>query len=166
MSMIQEAHFGIGKSSLFLLLYTSDALNLPLRSFFREFICMFLSSVALISRHSTEIIHFHNDTLTYTTTAFSLSFSLSLILMNPSSPPAGVMGKEGRQAVRCADVGLAQFRFLQKLLFVHGHWNYVRMSTFVNFSFYKNLAFNTPMVFYSAWSAYSTQVCGGRNRFL
>lgn len=69
----------------------------------------------------------------------------------------GVMGKEGRQAVRCADVGLAQFRFLQKLFFVHGHWNYIRMSTFVNYSFYKNLAFNTPMVFYSGWSAYSTQ---------
>ncbi|KAK8388975.1 hypothetical protein O3P69_020739 [Scylla paramamosain] len=69
----------------------------------------------------------------------------------------GVMGREGRQAVRCSDVGLAKFKFLQKVLFVHGHWNYVRMANFVNSSFYKNIAFNTPMVFYSAWSAYSTQ---------
>ncbi|KAG0711153.1 putative phospholipid-transporting ATPase IF [Chionoecetes opilio] len=74
-----------------------------------------------------------------------------------SPPPAGVMGKEGRQAARCADVSLAKFRFLQKVLLVHGHWNYVRMATFVHFSFYKNVVFNTPMVFYSAWSAFSTQ---------
>ncbi|KAK4301015.1 hypothetical protein Pmani_026817 [Petrolisthes manimaculis] len=69
----------------------------------------------------------------------------------------GIMGKEGRQAVRCADFGVAQFRFLRKLLFVHGHWNYVRLATFVQFSFYKNVAFNTPMVFFTIWNAYSTQ---------
>nr|XP_045609485.1 phospholipid-transporting ATPase IF-like isoform X2 [Procambarus clarkii] len=69
----------------------------------------------------------------------------------------GIMGKEGRQAVRCADFGISRFRFLQKVLFVHGHWNYVRVTVFVQFSFYKNVAFNTPIVFYTAWSALSTQ---------
>lgn len=73
-------------------------------------------------------------------------------------PPEGIMGKEGRQAVRCSDFGFAKFRFLKKMLLVHGHWNYVRVSVFVQFSFYKNVAFNTPIVFYSIWNAFSTQV--------
>lgn len=68
------------------------------------------------------------------------------------------MGKEGRQAVRCSDFGFAKFRFLKKMLLVHGHWNYVRVAVFVQFSFYKNVAFNTPIVFYSIWNAFSTQV--------
>ncbi|XP_071540028.1 phospholipid-transporting ATPase IF-like isoform X2 [Panulirus ornatus] len=69
----------------------------------------------------------------------------------------GIMGKEGRRAVRCSDFGIARFRFLQKLFFVHGHWNYVREAVFVQHSFYKNITFNTPMLFYCIWNAFSTQ---------
>ncbi|MPC48007.1 putative phospholipid-transporting ATPase IF [Portunus trituberculatus] len=72
----------------------------------------------------------------------------------------GVMGKEGRQAVRCADFAFAQFRFLKKLLLVHGHWYYVRVSTLVQYSFYKNVTFITPQLFYAIWNAFSTQVRG------
>ena len=34
----------------------------------------------------------------------------------------GIMGKEGRQAVRCSDFAFAKFRFLKKAVLVHGHW--------------------------------------------
>lgn len=68
------------------------------------------------------------------------------------------MGKEGRQAVRCADFAFAQFRFLKKLLLVHGHWYYVRVSTLVQYSFYKNVTFVTSQLFYAIWNAFSTQV--------
>ena len=34
----------------------------------------------------------------------------------------GIMGKEGRAAVRSADFAFAKFRHLQKVLLVHGHW--------------------------------------------
>ena len=70
------------------------------------------------------------------------------------------MGKEGRQAVRCADFAFAQFRFLKRLLLVHGHWYYVRVSTLVQYSFYKNVTFITPQLFYAIWNAFSTQVRG------
>ncbi|XP_045609481.2 LOW QUALITY PROTEIN: phospholipid-transporting ATPase IF [Procambarus clarkii] len=69
----------------------------------------------------------------------------------------GVMGKEGRQAVRCSDFAFARFRFLKRVLLVHGHWYYVRVSTLVQYSFYKNVAFVTPQVFFAIWSAFSTQ---------
>lgn len=38
----------------------------------------------------------------------------------------GISGKEGLQAARVADYSIAQFRFLQRLLLVHGRYEYVR----------------------------------------
>jgi phospholipid-translocating ATPase len=69
------------------------------------------------------------------------------------------MGKEGRQAVRCSDFAFARFRFLRRVLLVHGHWYYWRVSTLVQYFFYKNITFITPAVFFAIFSAYSTQVC-------
>ncbi|XP_071540026.1 phospholipid-transporting ATPase IF-like [Panulirus ornatus] len=69
----------------------------------------------------------------------------------------GVMGKEGRQAVRCSDFAFARFKFLKKVLLVHGHWYYVRVSTLVQYFFYKNAAFITPQIFFAVWNAFSTQ---------
>lgn len=68
------------------------------------------------------------------------------------------MGKEGRQAVRCSDFAFARFRFLRRVLLVHGHWYYWRISSLVQYFFYKNVAFNTPVVFFAIFSAYSTEV--------
>lgn len=51
----------------------------------------------------------------------------------------GISGMEGLQAARSADVAIAQFRFLRKLLLVHGAWSYQRISKTIQFSFYKNI---------------------------
>lgn len=47
------------------------------------------------------------------------------------------MGKEGRQAARNSDYAVARFKFLSKLLFVHGHFYYIRIATLVQYFFYK-----------------------------
>lgn len=47
------------------------------------------------------------------------------------------MGKEGRQAVRNSDYAIARFKFLAKLLLVHGHFYYIRIATLVQYFFYK-----------------------------
>jgi phospholipid-transporting ATPase len=52
----------------------------------------------------------------------------------------GISGVEGLQAARSADVAIAQFRYLQKLLLVHGSWSYHRLSKLILYSYYKNLA--------------------------
>lgn len=49
----------------------------------------------------------------------------------------GVMGKEGRQAVRTSDYAIARFKFLWRVLLVHGHWYYVRAAIMVQYFFYK-----------------------------
>ena len=52
----------------------------------------------------------------------------------------GISGVEGLQAARSADVAIAQFRYLRKLLLVHGAWSYQRISKVILYSFYKNIA--------------------------
>jgi phospholipid-transporting ATPase len=52
----------------------------------------------------------------------------------------GISGVEGLQAARSADVSIAQFRYLRKLLLVHGAWSYHRISRVILYSFYKNIA--------------------------
>ena len=49
----------------------------------------------------------------------------------------GIAGEEGRQAVMSSDYAIGQFRFLCRLLLVHGRWSYRRLAeTIANF-FYK-----------------------------
>lgn len=49
----------------------------------------------------------------------------------------GITGKEGLQAARTSDYSIAQFRFLLKLLLVHGRWNYIRTCKYVLATFWK-----------------------------
>lgn len=53
----------------------------------------------------------------------------------------GIIGKEGRQAVNNADFAISQFRFLVRLLLVHGSLSAYRLSRLIKYSFYKNVAF-------------------------
>ncbi|KAK5000308.1 phospholipid transporting ATPase, partial [Cryomyces antarcticus] len=51
----------------------------------------------------------------------------------------GIAGEEGRQAVMSSDYAIGQFRFLTRLVLVHGRWSYRRLAeTIANF-FYKNI---------------------------
>ncbi|KAG8516028.1 putative phospholipid-transporting ATPase IF, partial [Galemys pyrenaicus] len=69
----------------------------------------------------------------------------------------GIMGKEGRQAARNSDYAIARFKFLSKLLFVHGHFYYIRISTLVQYFFYKNVCFITPQFLYQFYCLFSQQ---------
>ena len=60
----------------------------------------------------------------------------------------GITGKEGLQAARSSDYSIAQFRFLLKLLLVHGRWNYVRTCKYVLGTFYKEMFFYLTQAIY------------------
>ncbi|KAJ3270267.1 hypothetical protein HK104_004961, partial [Borealophlyctis nickersoniae] len=51
----------------------------------------------------------------------------------------GISGVEGLQAVMASDYSIAQFRFLSRLLLVHGRWAYLRTSEMVLNYFHKNM---------------------------
>ena len=50
----------------------------------------------------------------------------------------GIKGKEGLQAYNNCDVGLPSFRYISKLLFVHGKSNEMRLQTLILYFLYKN----------------------------
>ncbi|KAF9014178.1 phospholipid-translocating ATPase [Cyathus striatus] len=68
----------------------------------------------------------------------------------------GISGEEGLQAVNSSDYAIAQFRFLKKLILVHGHWSYARNGTMILNFFYKNIVPTGVLWWfqiYDAWSA-------------
>lgn len=67
----------------------------------------------------------------------------------------GIAGKEGLQASRSSDYSIAQFRFLVKLLFVHGRYNYIRTSKFVLCTFYKEITFYLTQLIYQKFTMFS-----------
>ncbi|XP_022781845.1 phospholipid-transporting ATPase ID-like [Stylophora pistillata] len=69
----------------------------------------------------------------------------------------GISGQEGMQAVMASDFSFAQFKYLQRLLLVHGRWSYFRMSKFLNYFFYKNFAFTLCQLWYAFYTGFSAQ---------
>lgn len=49
----------------------------------------------------------------------------------------GIAGEEGRQAVMSSDYAIGQFRYLQRLVLVHGRWSYRRLAEMTANFFYK-----------------------------
>lgn len=67
----------------------------------------------------------------------------------------GVSGKEGLQAANAADFSIAQFRFLKRLMLVHGRWDYRRMTKVVLYSFYKNVVITLSLFYFNALTGFS-----------
>jgi phospholipid-transporting ATPase len=67
----------------------------------------------------------------------------------------GISGNEGLQAVRSADYAIAQFRYLNRLLLVHGRNNYIRVSRIILYVFYKNTVCVTALFLYNIYTGWS-----------
>lgn len=69
----------------------------------------------------------------------------------------GLSGKEGAEAARAADFALAQFRFIVRLLFVHGRESYRRNRVLMCYMFYKNILLCLPAFLYGFSTFFSGQ---------
>ncbi|KAJ3170240.1 hypothetical protein HDU88_008867 [Geranomyces variabilis] len=67
----------------------------------------------------------------------------------------GIAGKEGLQAVMAADYSVGQFRFLGRLLLVHGRWAYMRTAEMVLNYFYKNVVYLFVLFWYQFDNGFS-----------
>ena len=67
----------------------------------------------------------------------------------------GITGKEGLQAARNSDYSIAQFRFLAKLLLVHGRWNYLRVCKYTLGTFWKEMLFYLTQALYQRYAGYT-----------
>lgn len=69
----------------------------------------------------------------------------------------GIQGVEGTQAVRSADYGICQFKYLQRLILVHGRNGYRRISNFICYYFYKNIILVFAEIYFVSFSGFSGQ---------
>eukprot|EP00941_MAST-03F_sp_MAST-3F-sp1_P005138 g5138.t1 len=67
----------------------------------------------------------------------------------------GISGKEGLQAANSADFSIAQFRFLKRLLLIHGRWDYRRVSKTINYTLYKSVVMTLTLFMYNFFSGFS-----------
>jgi len=56
----------------------------------------------------------------------------------------GLSGKEGAQAARAADFAISEFKFLRRLVFLHGRESYRRNAIVIAYNFYKNILLVLP----------------------
>uniref|UniRef100_A0A0W0FFE3 Phospholipid-transporting ATPase n=1 Tax=Moniliophthora roreri TaxID=221103 RepID=A0A0W0FFE3_MONRR len=68
----------------------------------------------------------------------------------------GISGEEGLQAVNASDYAIAQFRFLKRLLLVHGHWSYARNANMILNFFYKNVVCIGVLWWYQIYCGWSS----------
>ncbi|TGJ79357.1 hypothetical protein E0Z10_g9404 [Xylaria hypoxylon] len=78
-----------------------------------------------------------------------------IAMIQASHVGIGISGREGLQAARVADYGIAQFRFLQRLLLVHGHWLYLRTSKYILCTFWKEWVFYIVQAQFQGFAGYS-----------
>ncbi|OBZ69329.1 Phospholipid-transporting ATPase DNF1 [Grifola frondosa] len=69
----------------------------------------------------------------------------------------GISGEEGLQAVNSSDYAIAQFRFLKRLLLVHGHWSYARNGNMIVNFFYKNIVCIGVLWWFQIYCSWSSQ---------
>jgi len=78
-------------------------------------------------------------------------------MITAASVGVGISGLEGLQAARASDYSIAQFRFLQRLLLVHGRWNYRRIARLIQYSFYKNISLYATQFWFCLFNGFSGQ---------
>ncbi|KAJ3720646.1 hypothetical protein C8R42DRAFT_627902 [Lentinula raphanica] len=66
----------------------------------------------------------------------------------------GLIGLEGSQAAMSADYAFGQFRFLTKLLLVHGRWSYQRVADMHANFFYKNVIWTFAMFWFLPFNSF------------
>ncbi|XP_011494339.1 PREDICTED: probable phospholipid-transporting ATPase VA isoform X2 [Ceratosolen solmsi marchali] len=70
----------------------------------------------------------------------------------------GVSGREGTQALMAADFAIASFPMLTRLLLMHGHWCYDRLSRMILYFFYKNATFVFLIFWFQLYCGFSGTV--------
>ncbi|KAL2943226.1 putative phospholipid-transporting ATPase 8 [Bienertia sinuspersici] len=78
-------------------------------------------------------------------------------MIQEASIGVAITGVEGMQAAMSSDVNIAQFRFLERLLLLHGHWFYRRISLMICYYFYKNITFGLTLFWFETHSSFSAQ---------
>lgn len=70
----------------------------------------------------------------------------------------GIAGNEGLHAANSADFSLPEFKYLKRLLFVHGRYTHIRNAELIEYSIYKNFILVIVNGIYSYQNLFSAQI--------
>ncbi|KAG8955493.1 hypothetical protein FRC03_011207 [Tulasnella sp. 419] len=106
-------------------------------------------------KQKAEIVHLIKDGLGVMTLAIGDGAN-DVSMIQAADVGVGISGEEGLQAVNSSDYAIAQFRFLKRLLLVHGHWSYARNGNMIVNFFYKNIVCIGVLWWFQIYCGWST----------
>lgn len=77
--------------------------------------------------------------------------SNDVAMIQAANVGVGIAGEEGTQAVMSSDYAVGQFRYLARLVLVHGRWSYKRLAEMIPCFFYKNVIFTLALFWYGIY---------------
>ncbi|EFA86147.1 P-type ATPase [Heterostelium album PN500] len=146
----------------FALVVEGSCLNYALEGVLRDpFLTLASNCKAVICCRTTplqkaQVVKLVRDTLRAVTLAIGDGAN-DVSMIQAAHIGVGISGNEGMQAVMASDYSIAQFRFLYKLVVVHGRWNYKRNSRLMLYCFYKNMVFAMTQFWFGIFNLYSVQ---------
>ncbi|KAK3430465.1 hypothetical protein EUGRSUZ_E02025 [Eucalyptus grandis] len=148
-SFSQEINEEHNKDMLFALVVDGQALEIALRSDCASVICCHVTpkQKALITRLVK--LFTGKATLAIGDGANDVG------MIQEADIGVGISGVEGMQAAMASDFSLPHFQFLERLLIVHGHWCYKRISKLILYFMYKNIAFGLTLFYYEFYTSFS-----------
>ncbi|KIM33227.1 hypothetical protein M408DRAFT_61361 [Serendipita vermifera MAFF 305830] len=102
-----------------------------------------------------QLVHMIKDNLGVLTLAIGDGAN-DVSMIQAADIGVGISGEEGLQAVNSSDYAIAQFRYIKRLLLVHGHWSYARNANMIGNFFYKNLVMVAVLFWFQIYCAWST----------
>ena len=153
----------VGKDNELTLVVDGKSLEFTLKPELKnDFIDLCISCKAVVAcrvspSQKAEIVQLVKDH----TKAITLSIgdgANDVAMIQKAAVGVGISGNEGLQAANSADFAIAQFRYLSRLLFVHGAWNYSRISKVILYSFYKNITLYIIELWFAIYNYWSGQV--------
>ncbi|XP_064536082.1 probable phospholipid-transporting ATPase IA isoform X4 [Drosophila montana] len=135
------------------------ALTCDLRGDFQELclICRVVICCRVSPIQKAEVV----EMVTQSTKAVTLAIgdgANDVAMIQKASVGIGISGVEGLQASCASDYSIAQFRYLRRLILVHGAWNYARISKLILYSFYKNVCLYVIELWFALYSGWSGQI--------
>lgn len=118
--------------------------------------CAVLIACRVSPSQKAELVQFIRDEVKPTPVTLAIGDGANDVpMIQTAQVGIGIAGKEGRQAVNNSDFAIAQFRYLERLVLLHGRWNYRRACMFTLFTFWRNMVQVLMIVCYTFISGFS-----------
>ena len=155
----QSAGLVINSRALKTIMDEEDEHDADLKPIFLELaqLCKSVIGVRMQPNQKAQIIEFIQSELKVRTLAIGDGTN-DEPMIRTAHVGIGVAGLEGTAAVRASDYAVGRFKFLKRLMFVHGRLHYRRITTLVCYMFYKNGLLSLSSFWFGFYNGFSGQI--------